>query len=544
MTVGSNGAWGATVWSSSVNTDPYCGLKTTIKSGEHGSQRTANDALMGVYVSSRNTGTFNTAASMKVEGGWIYNLNGGPGPNAARAGRNSIFIYITGGNIDTVVGGAGQVLTYGNRIVSVTDGIVNYNVFGGSNGATSSGATDGQLNGSSVVYVGGNAQVGDSTYVSTTGNWDAGTGNVFGNGNGRQNQINSCGSNESAIVIIDGNANILSNVYGGGNYGAVGFVSTQATAKTDIKILGGIIQEDVYGAGNRAGAGGGTTTTIATINITMTGGQVLGNIYGGSNIAGIVTGSTNLNILEGIIETNIYGGGKGGPSGGAPGTITGGTFVSQDSNVTIGSNELSPSIGGSVYGGSAFGSVNGASNVGTVSIYNTTVIVNNGNITGSVFGGGQGDNTFTPWVMGNITVTINDGNIGCVYGGNDQAGTPNGSIIVYLNGGTIGQSYGGGNNSTVSNTKIYLQGATVDSLYGGSNISGATITSQVIVTSGTALNIFGGNNLGGSTYTSTIDINGGSIRKCIWRRKSSLYNGYQYINKWRDHRQCLWRAAI
>lgn len=65
-----------------------------------------------------------------------------------------------------ITGGAGTTATYGNRIVSVTGGKVNYSVFGGSNGATGTNG-DGTLNGTTYIYIGGKAQIGDENLINT-----------------------------------------------------------------------------------------------------------------------------------------------------------------------------------------------------------------------------------------------------------------------------------------------------------------------------------------------------------------------------------------
>ena len=57
-----------------------------------------------------------------------------------------------------------------------------------------------------------------------------------------------------------------------GNYGATGVSSTKNTNTTTIQVLKGIIDGDIYGGGNRNGAG--TTTKISTINISLKGGNV------------------------------------------------------------------------------------------------------------------------------------------------------------------------------------------------------------------------------------------------------------------------------
>lgn len=89
---------------------------------------------------------------------------------------------MTGGTVDMITGGAGKSATYGNRIVQVTGGLVNYSVFGGSNGNDGSG-TDGTLNGSTYVYIGGNAKIGSETLINNGSTlWGSEAGSVFGNG--------------------------------------------------------------------------------------------------------------------------------------------------------------------------------------------------------------------------------------------------------------------------------------------------------------------------------------------------------------------------
>ena len=91
-----------------------------------------------------------------------------------------------------VIGGAGASTTYGNRIINFTDGTVNYGVFGGSNGTTGSdsGSYQGILSGSTLIYVGGSAQVGNDSLI-TNGNtlYGVESGSVFGAGNGTNEEI-------------------------------------------------------------------------------------------------------------------------------------------------------------------------------------------------------------------------------------------------------------------------------------------------------------------------------------------------------------------
>ena len=495
------GSWGGSIRHSDRN---HQAIRLTTKSGSFGTGK--EDHTCGIYVGGRGAGNHYIAKSVKVEGGYIYNLIGGPTSNDAsgttRRELNDVYMYIAGGEIDAVFGGAGTSATYGNRIISLTGGRVNYSVFGGSNshdGAT----TDGTLNGTTFVYAGGNATVGNRTLVNNgtllTG---AEAGSIFGVGNGRSGSTyNKLGSCDNSNIVVDGNATILGNVYGGGNYGGAGITTSKSTTTTNIKVLGGQIEGDIYGAGNRNGAG--DTAKISTITIDINGGLINGNVYGGSNISGIVYGSVGINVLGGQIDSNVYGGGKGGTA------VS--NMVSRNVNVIIGNSVSGPTITGSVHGGSAFGTVNGTVNNTTVSSYSTNVTVNNGIISDSVFGGGEGNTTYNAYVLGHITVNVNGGNIGYVYGGNDQAGIPNGNVLVYLNGGVIGEAYGGGNRSSVRTTQIYLQGATVTNLFGGSNTSGTVNNGNVTVSSGNATNVFGGNNVGGTLDVARVNINGGTV---------------------------------
>ena len=505
--------WGAVLRGATLTSTA---VSLTVKSGSFGTS--TYDHTTGIYVGGRGYGAHYAAKSIKIEGGYIYNLTGGPTTGdktgTTRENNNDIFIHQTGGEIDMITAGAGTSETFGNRIVSLTGGIVNYSVFGGSNsynGAT----TDGTLTGSSFIYVGGNAQVGSSENVNNGRTlWGSEAGSVFGVGNGQSgiNYVN-LGSGANSNIIIDGNADIRRNIYGGGNYGAVGLSGSGNTAKTNIIINGGTIRGDVYGGGNRNGFATTTKAPNSSINIKMNNGNVYGSIYGGSNIIGTINGSTNVDIVYGTIGTNVYGGGKGNE-----------TYVSRSVNVSIGEINSIPVISGSVYGGSALGVVNAIVNNSDYSTHPTTVTIKNGIITNSVFGGGQGNASYTASVAGNITVNVNAGNMGYVYGGCDQSGIPNGTVIVNLNGGIIGEAYGGGNRATVRGTDIRLNGATTTYLFGGSNSLGAVTRTIVTITSGTVDYVFGGNNVGGSVATSNVYVNGGTITN-VYGGGNLIYTG-------------------
>lgn len=490
------GSWGGVYYAS---TDIATTFNLTVKSGTFGSGK--YEYTSGIYVGGLNGGTHNASRQIIYEGGYTYNLIGGPLTASTRSGINDTYMYIKGGQIDLVVGGAGRSATYGNRIIQVTGGTINYSIFGGSNGVEG-GDSDGTLLGTPYIYVGGDAIIGNESIVAQgTTLFGAEAGSVFGIGNGRTTST-TIGSADNSIIIINDNATVNRNVYGGGNYGAVGISNENITSNyTHITMLSGTIKGDIYGGGNRNGSGSGSIES--TINIKMLDGTVEGNIYGGSNYQGIIYGNVNVYVEAGTVGNDVYGGGKGGID-----DEYDGTFITGAVNVTIGKIQetVAPNINGNVYGGSAYGTVNGSTNTTTLSNYDTKVLVNNGIIAKAVFGGGKGSSAYTPYVEGDIEVTIEGGNIGEVYGGNDAAGIPNGEVYVYLNGGIVGVTYGGGNNAGVNASNVFLNGGSSDYIYGGSNQSGTVTETNVVINSGKVIDVYGGGNKA-SSGTTNVTIN-------------------------------------
>ena len=491
-----SGSWSGRIHSS--NDTLISALNTNIKSGSFGTGKL--DISTGVYVGGRYGGTHYAPRSIKVEGGYIYNLNGGPltEETDSKGELNDTFIYMTGGSIDAIFGGAGTTTTYGNRIIQVTGGTVNYSVFGGSNG-TDGGNADGAITGDTYVYIGGTATIGTDDNINNNRTlWGAESGSVFGAGNGNTRYA-TIGSVNNSNIIINDKAVVKQNVYGSGNYGTVGY-SGSGTSNTNIQILGGTIGS-AFGSGNHSGSGRNGRVT-SSINISMTNGTVKDSIYGGSNQEGTVYGSANITLSGGQTK-DVYGGGLGSD-----------TYVSQDINIQTTSDNLT--VTGSIYGGSAYGVVNATSKTTNQSNYNINININGGNIN-SVFGGAKGSTSQTPYVGGNTTVNINNGKITNVYGGNDANGQPNGMTAVYLNNGTVTNVYGGGNQTLVTNTHVYQNGSTVTNLFGGSNQSGDVSTSTIIVTGGATTSLYGGNNVGGQTTESDITVNSGDV--------TTLYGG-------------------
>ena len=473
---------------------------TTLKSGTYGfnTNGTANtDGTTGLYIGGWNSKNVESPTGVKIEGGKINIVLGGYGYNG-NSTTNSSYIGMSGGEVRQIYGGAGHSTTQGNRIINVTGGKVNYSILGGSDSYSSSDTNDGIVQGSSVIYVGGNVIIGDQTNSL----YGVESGSVFGAGGGNTSST-SKGTVYNSHVIINGGT-VNGSVYGGGNYGSTG-TQNNATSNSTVEVLSGIIKDSVFGGSKSAGFSKSNYSSSSVINVNIYGGTIK-DVYGGSDEKGIIYGSVNVNINAGIITGDVYGGGRGSS-----------TFVDSNVNVVIGSDiENHPNISGSVYGGSAYGTVNGSSTNGTAH-GNTNVTINNGIITGNVFGGAKGSATETPYVLGNITVTVSNGSIGKVFGGFDASGSPKAGDTVYLNGGTIGDAFGGGNNASQTVTDIRLQGSSLTgNLYGGSNLSGTVNQSNVIVSSGTVTNVFGGNNMDGETTTTNITISGGTFNGDVY----------------------------
>ena len=494
-----SGSWGGMVRGETVNSKIF---DLIVKSGQFGSGK--YDYTTGIYVGGRHGGAHYSLRSIKVEGGWIYNLIGGPLSDSSMRDRNDTHMAIVGGEIDLIIGGAGTSPTYGNRIIQVTGGKINYSVFGGSNGYQGA-SSDGTVIGSSLIYIGGITVIGDQTLIDNNSTiFGAEAGSIFGIGNGRVGYP-SIGSSSNSNIIISDNAIINNNVYGGGNYAAVGISSGNSSTYTNISMHGGMVKGSLYGAGNNNGSG--NTSVKSTINITTNGGEIRGSLYGGANALGTVYGDVNLTINGGTFLNSIYGGGRGGYTS----STNSGTYIRDKIDITIGTTENMPIITNSIYGGSAYGSVNTSSQNPTLSSNGINMTINNVQITGSIFGGSKGEVGINPYVAGNILINVNGGTIPNLFGGNDIAGTMLGNSTINLNGGTLTNVYGGGNQVSANNTYINLQGSITTTIYGGSNQSGNVSSSNITTTSGSVSTIYGGNNVGGVTTNSNITVNGGNI---------------------------------
>ena len=455
-------------------------------------------------------------------GSYVATVNGdvyGGGDAANVQGTTSVLVQKCNTVINGDVYGGGNAAhivknngTGGSTSVNITGGLINSsnpnhgNVFGGGHGdrtaspeavaANVEGNTSVDVNGGTIkrVFGGSNSKgdIGDSTSVTVEKEstaCDLHITEVYGGGNlaeGKAGQV-------TIGCTGTGTDDVIEYVYGGAN-------NADVTGDIELNIVGGRIN-NVFGGNNNGGEIDGTITVNINWDDELdcgTDGKYLGNVYGGGNVAaysspldgdGNRTAYPEVNILNGTVSTNVFGGGLG-----------------QQAKVTANPvvNINGGTVTGKTFGGGSAAPVKG----------NPTVNAKKGNAT-TVFGGGWGA---TAVVTGDPTVVVNQTsgeslNVTDVYGGGDQAEVE-GSTDVQLKNGTVTNAFGGGNKASINgSTSISLEGATASNLYGGGNEAGVTGTTSVSVSSGNAITgVYGGCNTTGTVQgKATVDVVGGTI---------------------------------
>jgi hypothetical protein len=304
------------------------------------------------------------------------------------------------------------------------------------------------------------------------------------------------------------------------------------------------VRGNVYGGGNLAPVAGNTSVLVdqqgCTIGTVSGGVHAGGDVYGGGALADVGTldggNTTTVNILNGIINGNVYGGGLGQKQiGDDPATAI---AAAVNGVVTVNIGELTGALvdgfapSGSVSGNATLnGSVFGCNNANgtpkdnvTVNIYKTahTTGDEGNSVDGTgfaiheVFGGGNQahyepvtDNKKTK-----VRVWTCDNTIEYVYGGGNAANvgntTTNSADEVVIDGGRIEWVFGGGNGAGDDNpgANIYgnasstFHGGKVTYFFGGSNEKGTITGSKTVsipndgpCTDNYITELYGGNNM-------------------------------------------------
>jgi hypothetical protein len=294
------------------------------------------------------------------------------------------------------------------------------------------------------------------------------------------------------------------------NLGSVG--SAVLTLKGNTAVGG-----NVYGGGDQSTING--TGTLGKATVTLEGNtQVAGNVFGGGNI-GSVSGSVAVNMIDGTVQKDVYGGGA--------------LADTQTSNWDAASN--------SGAGGWAIGKTSASAT--------TTVRLTGGTIQGNAYGGGLGEEGKPAYVYGDVLLDLNGttssgetgtaiaiDSKGCVvnqvFGCNNVNGTPMGNVLVHVYatqnknksqiGNTDGETpvtdakvigsydvkavYGGGNlaaykpaggKNTTNSTNVIIDGCgltSIQTVYGGGNAASTPATKVTVNGTFEIEELFGGGN--------------------------------------------------
>ena len=363
-------------------------------------------------------------------------------------------------------------LILGNTYLTMTDGTVYHNVYGGGSLATVGTYTyienndDGKQDSILALQRPETGKTEVTITGGTVGINGINNGNVFGAGRGYPGYYNTISGVQSldrhtfvsrTYVTIGGTAEIMGSVFGSGDNGHV-------LDSTQVVICGGTIGDGSYGStiGNVFGSGRGADT------------YNIGSGYKLSPNAGRVYGNANVYIVDGKIKNNVYGGGY-------LATVDGNTNVTIANTITVrrenwvpdpdngvptntpvsttyntSNSTAYPQVWGDVFGGSALGELGNADGFTTLNILGGFIGDNSGYNDGSkgnIFGGGNGDgegatmNGVIPSGKraANVhnAVQVNIGNssqyhdnskgatiYGSVFGGNNVMGSPKGTIRV------------------------------------------------------------------------------------------------------------------
>ena len=267
-------------------------------------------------------------------------------------------------------------LVTGTEVTIGGDGVVEGNVYGGSESGFVQDDTNVKIQGESCT-------IGTTTY-----------GNVFGGGKGLET-FAEAGKVKGTTMVAINDGTVSGNVYGGGELGDVGIIDK--TEKEDGKLTYNYHWKK--SDGNTANVTENNKITVTNNNtgickVTVSGGTIgtggtasaeHGNVYGAGKGTGItwwcekaISYATSVTITAGTVNGNVYGGGQVGR-------------VEDDAKVMIGTagatGDSKPTITGSVFGAGAGLETHGYSALvrGNAEV----TVQGTAQIGGSVYGGGE-----------------------------------------------------------------------------------------------------------------------------------------------------------
>ena len=499
-----------------------------------GNEAGTTNAVVNIIDGTVNTGVYGGCNTNGTVTGDIYvNVYGGTLGTSTTAMGSGIFgggygeATKTTGNVNLTIGDANHTPTiyadvYGGSALgdvhtenTTTDkttidfnkGTIHGDLYGGGLGnqtysAIENGAIEVNLKGGTVdgnIYGANNVKGAPQGAVEV--NVSSGTANnVFGGGN-----VANYGG--TSTVNMTGGA--VSNVYGGGNQANVG--------GSNINITNGTVSQDVFGGGYGAGTSvdGNVVVTFGAESATHNSALTVRDIYGGSALGNVNTNgnnSTTVNVLNGVVNGNVYGGGLGQKTGVNNATsniealVNGKVYVNigkKNGNTLIGQANLSAS---SVFG---CNNTNGSPKDDVfVNVYQTFMRTTDSleyeandrtYAIYQVFGGGNNAH-YKPLGDNKVTTTIDScyNSIERVFGGGNAADlgfepqrSDTTKLIdkVVIDGGRFDYIFAGGNgelDNTESNiwgcVDLTISGGNVGQFFGGSNRHGITHGTSVINT--------------------------------------------------------------
>ena len=453
-------------------------------------------------------------------------------------------VYILGGTVKGKVFGG----SYGNTAelptakITMTGGLVEDGVHGGSNSTGNVGNVTLQINGGQVGTSSSPANIHGGGYGEST----VITGNV---------DVTIGASNQTTAGVT-----VYGDVYGGSALGKVNGTAASDSKHTNVTLNKGVINGSLYGGalGQKNGINGATKDVAANVfgpvEVKVYGGSVKkvgdtdgsGGVYGANNINGAPQRSVTVDIYgtdpapaEGQYALYaVYGGGNRADY----------TYGKGYPKVAVHNCDNSIEY---VYGGG-----------NAAAVAATDVTIWGGDVIGNVFGGGNGT-VIAANVNGNASTKIYGGTILNVYGGSNSQGSINGTINVEVisqgeNGSApctmnIENIYGGGNqaDSQVGNISIGCtgDGGYIENVFGGANQADITGNIDLHINGGNIGNVFGGNNHSGNIYgTVTVTI-GDDPEGCGIFAIGNVYGGgnlapYSAPNNSKNHPAVNMKAGL
>lgn len=471
-------------------------------------------------------------------------------------GNHSGADFFGGSDISGDVSGISYVVVNGSYANNEYDGVVR-DAYGGGNGnydyTTGSiyeGKTPPYCVDSRVVMLGGKAAnlyaggyAGECGTTSMLVDGGLVTGSVFGGGNmaglttshslttitvdehGTPSTTTTTSTTNGSSIVTVSDGTVNTGIYGGCNS------SGNIAGNVEVNVAGGQVGASDAARGNVHGGGYGAATQIAgnvTVNIGTANAAsaavspvIYGDVYGGSALGYVntndknttslsdITTSTTVNVLNGTLHGDVYGGGLGDAETNANGYLSGNgdvteAYVYGTVQVNIGHPDSDNSthsnyskyltLDGSVFGGNnlagspkanvyvdVYRTAHDANNIYPSSfpnpLENSFFEVDTRYALNEVYGGGNLAE-YQPLMGGSTNVHVHncdENTIKYVYGGGNAADVPtshvtiDGGLVKYVFGGGNGDGTGNPGANVNGNNTLALNGGRMGYVFGGSN---------------------------------------------------------------------------